>query len=239
MYPLKNGDTEIFPVRIGYSNVVLIKQGTSSILTDTGLKDHLPQLTGFFRQRKVDPQQVKLIVVTHTHHDHTGNLQALAALTGAPVLVHRNEYENLKNGFTPIPKGQGIYSRFISRVGLIFRPQFASPKAFTADLVNENEFDLNPFGINAKVISTPGHTNGSQSIVAGEILIAGDTFINIKNGMIFPHFCDNPATLLKTWEMLFDSGIKTVIPGHGKPFPIEKAKPEFEKWKKKIRQTAT
>jgi glyoxylase-like metal-dependent hydrolase (beta-lactamase superfamily II) len=234
MNKLLNGDTEIIPARIGYSNVVLLKQGASAVLVDTGLKDHLKTLAGFLRQRKVEPQQVKLIVLTHTHHDHTGNLQALAELTGAKVLVHQNEFENLKNGFIPIPKGQGLYSRFISRVGRIFRPQFASPNAFVADLVNENEFDLKPFGIDAKVISTPGHTKGSQSILAGDIIIAGDTFINIKNGMIFPHFCDDPATLLKTWEMFFDSEIKTIVPGHGKPFPIEKAKPEFEKWKKKI-----
>ena len=235
MYPLRNGTTEIYPVRIGYSNVVLLKQGASAVLVDTGLKDHLKTIAGFLRQRKVDPQQVKLIVLTHTHHDHTGNLHALAQLTGAQVLVHKNEFENLKNGFMPIPKGQGLYSRFISQAGRIFRPRFASPKAFVADLTNENEFDLKPFGIDARVISTPGHTKGSQSVIVGDILVAGDTFINIKNGMIFPHFCDDPATLLQTWEMLFDSGVKTVVPGHGKPFAIEKAFPEFEKWKKKIR----
>ena len=235
MYTLKNDDTEIYPVRIGYSNSVLLKQGASAVLVDTGLKDHLKTISGFLRQRKVEPQDINLIVLTHTHHDHTGNLQAISELTGTKALVHKNEFENLKNGFTPIPKGQGLYSRFISQVGRIILPKFASPKAFDADLVNENEFDLKPFGIDARVISTPGHTNGSQSIIVGDILIAGDTFINIKNGMIFPHFCDDPAMLLQTWEKLFNSGIKMVVPGHGKPFAIENAFPEFEKWKKKIR----
>lgn len=235
MYPLRNGPTEIYPVRIGYSNVVLLKQGASAVLVDTGLKDHLKTIAGFLRHRKVDPQQVKLIVLTHTHHDHTGNLQALSELTGAKVLVHKNEFENLKTGFTPIPKGMGFYTRFISGLGSIVLPRFASPKAFEAQIINENEYDLNPFGIEAKIISTPGHTNGSQSVLAGDKLIAGDTFLNLSNGIIFPHFCNDPATLLKTWEMLFNSGIKTVVPGHGKPFAIEKAFPEFEKWKKKIR----
>ena len=235
MYPLRNGPTEIYPVRIGYSNVVLLKQGASAVLVDTGLKDHQKTIAGFLRQRKVDPQQVKLIVLTHTHHDHTGNLQALSELTGAKVLVHKNEFENLKTGFTPIPKGMGFYTRFISGLGSIVLPRFASPKAFEAQIINENEYDLNPFGIEAKIISTPGHTNGSQSVLVGDKLIAGDTFLNLSNGIIFPHFCNDPATLLKTWEMLFNSGIKTVVPGHGKPFAIEKAFPEFEKWKKKIR----
>jgi glyoxylase-like metal-dependent hydrolase (beta-lactamase superfamily II) len=129
----------------------------------------------------------------------------------------------------------GFYTRFISGLGSIVLPRFASPKAFEAQIINENEYDLNPFGIEAKIISTPGHTNGSQSVLVGDKLIAGDTFLNLSNGIIFPHFCNDPATLLKTWEMLFNSGIKTVVPGHGKPFAIEKAFPEFEKWKKKIR----
>ena len=235
MNKLLNGDTEIIPIRIGYSNVVILKQGASAVLVDTGLKDHLKTLSDFLRQRKVEPQQVKLIVLTHTHHDHTGNLHSLAELTGAKVLVHKNEFENLKNGFTPIPKGMGFYTRFISGLGSIVLPRFASPKAFEAQIINENEYDLNLFGIEAKIISTPGHTSGSQSVLVGDKLIAGDTFLNLSNGIIFPHFCNDPATLLKTWEMLFNSEIKTVVPGHGKPFAIEKAFPEFEKWKKKIR----
>jgi len=224
----------IFQARVGYSNIVLLKNSETAILVDTGVKGNLNLITNFLKHKNVVPADIKLIVLTHTHHDHTGNLRELAAISGAPVLVHRNEFENLKNGFTPIPKGMGFYTRFISGLGRIVVPRFASPKAFEAQLINENEFDLNPFGIDAKIISTPGHTNGSQSVLLGDTLVAGDTFLNLSNGIIFPHFCNDPATLLKTWEMLFDSGIKTIIPGHGKPFAIEKAVPEYEKWKRKI-----
>ena len=113
-------------------------------------------------------------------------------------------------------------------------PKFASPKPFIADLINDNEFDLKQFGIDGKVISTPGHTEGSQSVLLGEKLISGDTFINIKKGIIFPHFADNPTTLLKTWRQLFRLGIKEIYPGHGPKFKIEKAFLEYEKWKQKI-----
>ncbi len=225
----------IFWTRVGYSNVVLLKTSETAVLVDTGVKGNLAHIIRFLKHKNTEPAELKLIVLTHTHHDHTGNLHELVKLSGAPVLVHQNEFENLKNGFTPIPKGMGFYTRFISGLGSIVVPRFASPKAFEAQLINENEFGLNPFGMDAKIISTPGHTNGSQSVLAGDTLVAGDTFLNLGNGIIFPHFCNDPATLLKTWELLFESGVKTVVPGHGKPFAIEKAKPEFEKWKKKIR----
>lgn len=230
---------EIFWSRVGYSNIVLLKNREAAVLVDTGVKGNLKHIIHFLKHKNVVATDVKLIVLTHTHHDHTGNLHELAKLTGAPVLVHQNEFENLKNGFTPIPKGMGFYTQFISGLGSIVLPRFASPKAFEAQIINENEFDLNLFGIDAKIISTPGHTNGSQSVLVGETLVAGDAFLNLSNGIIFPHFCNEPATLLKTWEMLFASEIKTVVPGHGKPFAIEKAFQEYEKWRRKIRKTTT
>lgn len=225
---------KIFPVRVGYSNSVLIANGKNSILVDTGAKASLQTFKILFRQFNINPEDVKLIVLTHTHYDHSGNLKALVELTGAKVIVHKNEYENLKNGFTPIPKGQSPTTRFISKLGKLVYPKYASPKAFQADLVNDYEFDLNEFGVNGKIISTPGHTMGSQSIVLDKTLISGDTFINIRNGIIFPHFADYPKLLLETWQQLFDLGIEVIYPGHGPKLGVERAKLELEIWKKRL-----
>ncbi len=222
---------KIIPVQIGYSNSILIVNGSKSVLVDTGVKGHLRRFKILFNQFDLKPTDIKLIVLTHTHYDHTGNLNELVKLTGAKVLVHKNEFENLKNGFTAIPKGISLKTRFISNLGRIIYPKYASPKPFIADIINEGEFDLCDFGIDGKIISTPGHTNGSQSILIGKKLISGDTFINLKNGTIFPHFADAPKTLLKTWEQLFDLGIDEIYPGHGPKMRIEKVFPEFEKWK--------
>jgi len=224
----------ILQARIGFSNVSLIVNGKNSILVDTGYRCKLKKFRILFRQAWISAEDIRLIILTHTHYDHTGNLEKLAKLTGAKVLVHKNEFENLKTGFTPIPTGQGRYSGFISRLGKKIYPRYASPKAFTADLVNENEFNLNDFEIEGKVISTPGHTNGSQSVLLGDQLIAGDTFLNLNNGKVFPPFVNEPKVLLHTWQQLFQMNIKTVYPGHGKRFRIEEAQADFERWKKKL-----
>jgi len=188
-----------------------------------------------FRLYKLEPTDIKLIILTHTHYDHTGNLKALVKYTGAKVLVHTNEFENLKNGFTPIPKGLSFKTRCVERIGKAFYPKYASPDSFISDIVNSNEFDLNEYGIKGKIIHTPGHTDGSQSVLIGNNLISGDTFIHMRSGTIFPHFANDPKILLNTWQNIFDSEIDTIYPGHGPKFKLEIAIPEFEKWKRKIR----
>ncbi len=220
--------------RIGYSNVTLIVNGSSSILIDTGVKGHLNKIKKMLKQNHLKPEDVKLIILTHTHYDHAGNLDQLKKLTGANVAVHKNEFENLKQGYIPIPGGQRFFMHIVSQLGEWIVPRFASPKPFTADIVTENEFDLAPYGINGKIIHTPGHSNGSQSVVVGKKVIAGDCFMNMNYGVIFPHFAENPNLLLETWQKLFNMEIEEIYPGHGKKLEIIKAYPVFLKWKKKL-----
>ncbi len=220
--------------RIGYSNAVLILNGENSILVDTGVKGNIHQFDRFFRQNKINPADIKLIILTHTHYDHTGNLSELQKLTGARVLVHRNEYENLKQGFIPIPPGQRFYTKFLTKLGKLFVPRFASPEPFMADLINDDEFDLSAFGIKGKVISTPGHSTGSQSVILDKSIICGDVFMNLIYGSKFPHFAENASALLITWKKIFDMGIEDIYPAHGKKMKVEKVYPAFKKWKKKL-----
>jgi glyoxylase-like metal-dependent hydrolase (beta-lactamase superfamily II) len=220
--------------RIGYSNATLIVNGENSVLVDTGVKRNMKQIRTLFTQVQLKPSYLKLIILTHTHYDHTGNLQAIHNWTGAKVMVHKEEFENLKNGFTPIPAGTRKYPEFISRAGRLIVPKFASPNSFNAEIVTEDEFDLNEFGLDAKVIHTPGHTKGSQSVLIGKTAITGDAFVNMRNGWIFPPFADEPEVLLQTWQQLFDRGIEEIYPGHGPKFRVGKAYPQFELWKNKL-----
>lgn len=228
------GNIKIIRKRIGYSNVTLIVNGKNSILTDTGVKGNFNQIRILFKQARLKPSDLKLIILTHTHYDHTGNLHALKKWTGAKVLVHKNEFENLKNGFTPIPAGTRRFPRFISQAGRLIIPKFASPRPYKAEIINENEYDLNTFGLDAKIISTPGHTNGSQSVILGKTAITGDTFVNMRNGWIFPPFANEPELLLQTWQKLFDRGIEEIYPGHGSKFRTEKTLLQFKRWKEKL-----
>ena len=224
----------IITTKIGYSNSILLLNGANSVLIDTGIKGYLQQFKDLFKQHNLHPTDIKLIVLTHTHYDHTGNLNELVKLTGAKVLVHKNEFENLKTGFTAIPSGTRFYTKAVVFLGRKLKPRHASPVPFTADFINTTRYSLANFGIDGEVIHTPGHTAGSQSVLIGKTLIAGDTFFNVREKIIFPPFANNPQQVLKTWQDLFEMGIDEIIPAHGKKFSAEKAIVEFKIWKQKF-----
>lgn len=228
--------TSIIPIKTGFSHSFLLKGNKGAILVDAGVKKHMANFVQTFKAHKINPKEISLIVLTHTHYDHTGNLAELKEWCEAKILVHKNEAENLKNGFTPIPSGTIPATKIIVALGRSLKPKYASPPAILPDLINENEFDLNEYGINGKIVFTPGHTEGSQSVLVDKKLLAGDTFFNVKNKVSFPPFANDISQLLKTWETILTWDIKRIYPAHGPSFEVEKVLPLFQKWKKKHRK---
>lgn len=225
---------KIISFRIGYSNSILVVNGENSVLVDTGTKNHGELLLQKVKSCGLNPTDIKLIILTHTHFDHTANTHFLKEKTGGQVVVHENEKESLFNGFTKIPKGTLVFTRITSWLGRSLAPFIGRYKPVTADIIVKNKLDLTPWNIDGYVLHTPGHTDGSLSVILGKKALAGDAFFNRGYHTIFPPFADNPEILLKTWQMLFELGIKEIYPGHGTNFKIEKAFSDFEKWKTKL-----
>jgi hydroxyacylglutathione hydrolase len=222
-------EPHIYQLHIGFTSPVVVTSGDVSILVDTGVKGKMPEFMRQFKLYGIDPLTIRLIVLTHVHYDHTGNLSELKALTGAGVVVNRREYDWLRTGLMPIPRGSHFLSRMIVAAGDLLMPGYASPQPFDADIQVDEFMDLTPYGIRGEILFTPGHTEGSQSVLIGSNLIAGDCFFNVRNSMVFPPFANDVSRLLETWKMIFDRGVDTIYPGHGPRFGVEKAKAVYER----------
>lgn len=211
------------------SNAYLIDTGNLRILVDTGIERKYPSLRHRIESIYGDATKIDYLVLTHTHYDHCQSAARIKADTGAKLMVHRSEAENLKNGFTSLPAGTLLPTKIISGLGNKYFSGIGEYAAVIPDISVDEEYIIEhePF---LKVMHTPGHSEGSVSvIVEDEIALSGDTVFNIWKGRVFPPFANDTSKLLKSWEKLMDSGCHLFLPGHGKPVSIEMLVKEYGK----------
>jgi len=211
----------------GFVNPVLITNAENSVLVDTGRRRYGNHILRQIEKYTGKPDNIKLIILTHTHFDHAGNARFLKERTGAKVVVHRNEVEYLEKGFTPIPLGTSSLAKKLSWAGRNLVPFIGKYPSVKPDIIVDEKFSLSPWNIDGYVLHTPGHTEGSQSVILGNTILAGDMFFNRGIKGVFPPFADDPELLLKSWERIFDLGIEIIYPGHGAKIAINRAKETY------------
>lgn len=88
---------------------------------------------------------------------------------------------------------------------------------FTPDIFLSEGDTLEEYGIPARILHLPGHTDGSIAVdIEGSAVIAGDALMN----MFYPTVSmlyHNKTEMLKSAERISSLGERTVYFGHGKP----------------------
>jgi metallo-beta-lactamase class B len=105
---------QIETIQAGGANVYLITNGSQSILIDAGNKGAPKNILKKLRECGLEPQDVELIILTHTHSDHCGGLKELQDVTQANILVHASEAESLTQGYGGFPKGTNLLGKLVS-----------------------------------------------------------------------------------------------------------------------------
>jgi len=203
-------------------NTWLVINGDHSILVDAGYSGKINDFEHLLVENSLKPRDVKFIVMTHSHFDHTCGLKQLKEFTGAKVIVNKNGAGFLKDGFSPIPKGTSWYSGILSWLGRHLLYGIGRFKPVNPDITLTVKLDLNRYGIDGYIIPTPGHTSGSQSLIIGEHAFVGDDMFGIFRNTVFPPFADDVPALMKSWQELLDTGCQKFYPGHGKVIDREK-----------------
>jgi hydroxyacylglutathione hydrolase len=98
---------------------------------------------------------------------------------------------------------------------------FGKSARFEPDFYLEDGDDLAEHGFAARVVHIPGHSRGSIGVftAAGEFF-GGDLLIR-RNGPKRNKIIDDVEAAEASIKKLKGLGIKTVYPGHGRPFPME------------------
>eukprot|EP01080_Neovahlkampfia_damariscottae_P011172 gene11172-3993_t len=143
-----------------------IPNSNKYVLIDTLNEGRHEIIQNEMKKRGIKTDDIAMVFITHYHNDHAGNAQVLQKEIKAPFSCPLMECKYLTTG-KPTP----IYSLY-SLVTLLAKLQEYKSPAYEAKLQLRGGEVLPEFG-NVKIIHTPGHTNGSLSLIGHD----GNCFI--------------------------------------------------------------
>ena len=181
----------------------------------------------------VSAEQLKKIVLTHSHQDHYGLAEELARRSGAPIYASAIEHPMLQHA----PEVREFYERLmteagtppelLARMGALFQYlEGVSEAVEMCHSIDELPY-LSCGDAKFSFIATPGHTPGSISFWEPQrrLLIAGDTVIE----RITPNPFSAPdpnaphgrfrslAAYWQTFEAIEGLNTAVIHAGHGRP----------------------
>lgn len=199
------------------ANLYVLDTETGVVIVDTGFGKAAPLVMQKLRELKRAPRDVRLIVLTHAHVDHAGSAAALRRLTGAPLALHRADAPKARAGKHNMPNGRGPTGKVLEHTfnGLRLKFRF---EAFEPDLLLDEGDTLRDFGLNARVVHTPGHTLGSLSLLLPEhVMFVGDAIIN-QFRVAMPLYGEDTTQAYDSLRRIAALHPRLVYSGHGEPF---------------------
>jgi ribonuclease/clavin/mitogillin len=184
-------------VNVGYlsTNYWVVSAGRSRLLVDLGYPGTMGTMKARLNQMDIPLKEIKYAMATHYHIDHAGLAQELK-MEGVGLIV-------LESQVVAIP----------------LMKQFTKPQDHYVDIsldgnvtisFKESRTLLARIGIPGEILSTPGHSNDSVSLLLDD----GSVF----SGDLTPleHAWGEAAEVVKaSWQFLKVKGTKRVYPGHG------------------------
>ena len=184
-------------VHVGYhsTNYYVIGNSHVQLLVDAGWPGTLPEFLAVLKRKNISLQQIRYQMVTHYHPDHAGLAQDLKRL-GFRLIVLEHQISAISLLKT-ITKPVDRYTPITLHDNLLMTTE--ASRSF-----------LSSIGIAGEIISTPGHSADSVTL----ILDQGAAFTgDLQN----PGFVAESAMELtvQSWTAIRALGVTTVYPGHG------------------------
>jgi glyoxylase-like metal-dependent hydrolase (beta-lactamase superfamily II) len=220
----------LWKVKIRYVNAYLLDTGDGLALIDTGIADSAPTILEAVRSIGRQPADIRRILVTHCHADHSGSVAELKRLTGAPAAMHPVDAAMVREGKSrrPLRPAPGLVNALVGRLLLLA----LAPTAVEAADIEQEVQDGETLAGGLRAIHVPGHCAGQLAFLwpeHGGVLIAADAASNAFGLGLSPVYEDldeGRRSLAKVAGLNFE----VACFGHGKPIPSGASGQFAQKW---------
>ena len=184
-------------VNVGYlsTNYWVVSAGRSRMLVDLGYPGTMGTLQARLKQMDIPLNEIKYALATHYHIDHAGLAQELK-MQGVGLIV-------LETQLAAIP----------------LMKQFTKPQDHYVELALDGNVSISfngsrpllaEIGIAGEILSTPGHSDDSVSLLLDDgAVFTGDlTPLEAAWG-------EAGEVVKASWQMLREKGARRVYPAHG------------------------
>ena len=173
---------------------IVSEDGVNAVIIDPG--DDIKAIVDKLNEHNL---VCKAMLVTHAHFDHCNACRYFQEL-GAKVYLHKKDELLVRT----------VYN-LANKFGVYFH-------RFLIDYTVKDGDLINLYGMNFKVLHTPGHTGGSCCYILNDsMMFTGDTLFNMSIGRTdFP--TGNSSQMKKSLKKLFSlEKDYSIFPGHGLP----------------------
>lgn len=207
-------------INLGVVNAYVLRAEDGVTLVDTGMAATRPLLLRALAALGIGVRDIRRILVTHVHPDHTGSLAYLKRSSGARACMHPDDAalvrqgHALRPGLRPPP--HPVYAAVVP-LTLWAIPRRVEP-AETDQPVRDGERLQVAGGM--RVFGFPGHSAGQVGYLwerHGGVLFAGDPAANqlgrLDVAIVYEDYAQGKRDLVKLASLEYD----TVCFGHGPP----------------------
>ena len=204
-----------------YFNIYVIRGKHGDILIDKGFICIKRRV-----KKWLDQFNIKLIILTHVHVDHSWNTKFIKDLYNCQVAIGKQDKKNIDNSkINSIPKNK--YFSIWTKLMNLGMSKFI-PDEYEIDYYLKNNEVIKKYGLELKIISLKGHTTGSIGIKYKDYLFVGDALVNRGPKVSIAYQNQHPDHTYKSVKKILKENPKIVFVGHDKEITKDKLFSSFK-----------
>lgn len=215
---MKQVTEHLYQISLGAVNVFVIEENESLTLIDCGYENSADKIFKAIKKAGKDPQNIKQLILTHTHPDHAGSAAEIKRRLNIPVLAHFEDAKLMEQGIAgrlPFVLSPGFVNWLVFNLFIKGSRNRIEPLK-TDQLLHDK--DILPIAGGLQVIYSPGHSLGHIALYhkKDDVLIAGDICANVFGLGLSPVY-ENRETGIKSILKVTATGFEKAVFGHGNP----------------------